>query len=321
MTDPSTLSADLDDDAALELRRALSTPPRVIPPRWLYDERGSSLFTEITRLPEYYQTEAEREILVANAAGLAEVSEARTVVELGSGSSDKTRTLLDAFVAHGERGRFVPLDVSAETLGQAATELRERYPGLEIDPVVGDFTRHLNRPPSGDRKLVLFLGGTIGNFYVEQRRAFLGALGDVLLPGDSVLVGVDLVKPIDRLIAAYDDSAGLTEAFIRNALANINRTYQGDIDVGNFGYVPFWDGRQERIDMRLRALEPEHARLDVLDLELDLMAGEELRVEISTKFRLDRFVGELEDSSFEDVEWFTDSAGEFALVLARRRDL
>ena len=123
-------------------------------------------------------------------------------------------------------------------------------------------------------------------------------------------------------ITAYDDSAGLTEAFIRNALANIDRTYQGDVDVGNFGYVmPFWDDRQERIDMRLRALEPEHARLDVLHLELDLVAGEELRVEISTKFRLDRFVGELEDSSFEDVEWFTDSAGEFALVLARRRDL
>ena len=243
------------------------------------------------------------------------------MVELGSGSSDKTRTLLDAFVAHGEIRRFVPLDVSAETLGHAVTELRERYPGLEVDPVVGDFTRHLNRLPSGDRKLVLFLGGTIGHFYVEQRRAFLGALGDVLLPGDSLLVGVDLVKPIDRLIAAYDDSAGLTEAFIRNALANINRTYQGDIDVGNFGYVPFWDGRQERIDMRLRTLEPEHARLDVLDLELDLMAGEELRVEISTKFRLDRFVGEREDSSFEDVEWFTDSAGEFALVLVRRRDL
>ncbi len=313
---PSTTTA-LDDDAARELRSALTTRPRTIPPRWLYDDLGSDLFAQITRLPEYYPTEAEREILVQNAAGIAEQTEARTVVELGSGTSDKTRTLLDAFVAHGSIDRFVPLDVSEATLLDAADMLGARYPDLAVEPVVGDFTRHLHRLPAGGRRLVAFLGGTIGNFYVEERRAFLGALADVLAAGDWVLLGVDLVKPIDRLIAAYDDSQGVTSAFIRNVLAAINRAYDGDIDVGNFTYVPFWDAREERIDMRLRACEPEHARLDALGLDLVVEAGEELRIEISSKFRLHRLDEELVEAGFTDVQFLTDGSDDFALALAK----
>ena len=325
ITDPSraaTSAADASgptlDDAALELRHALASVPRVIPPRWLYDDHGSELFSRITQLAEYYPTETEREILVGNAAAIAETTEAVTVIELGSGTSDKTRILLDAFVAHGEIRRFVPLDVSRATLLDAAAMLRRRYPDLHVQPVVGDFTRHLHRLPSGQRRLVALLGGTLGNFYQEQRRAFLGALADVLETDDWILLGADLVKSVDRMLAAYDDDQGLTESFIRNALAHINRTYDGDIDVGNFGYVPFWDGRQERLDLRLRAFEPERAHLVGLGLDLELAAGEELRVEISTKFRIDRLLDELTEAGFDDAEWFTDAGGDFALLLARR---
>jgi L-histidine Nalpha-methyltransferase len=310
---------DLADDVVRELRNALTARPRTIPPRWLYDDRGSELFSQITRLPEYYQTEAERSILAAHAPAIAELSGATTAIELGAGTSDKTRTLLDAFVAHGRLQRFVPLDVSEATLLSAADMLRRRYPSLRVEPVVGDFTRHLHRLPSGGTRVVAFLGGTIGNFYEEERTAFLGALADVLDEGDSLLLGVDLMKPIDRLIAAYDDSQGVTEAFIRNALANINDTFGGEIDLGNFTYVPFWDGRQERIDMRLRACEPERARLDALDLDLDVAAGEEIRIEISSKFREEGVRAELADVGFEVIELWRDANDDFGVALAKKR--
>ena len=315
-TRPST---GTPNPAAEELRWRLQSRPIIIPPRWLYDDRGSDLFAEITRLPEYYQTEAERQLLTDHSVLIAEVTAADTVIELGSGIGDKTRTLLDAFVAHGEIRRFVPLDVSEATLLTSADELGARYPDLEVAPVVADFTQHLHLLPPGNPRLVTFLGGTIGNFYLEERAAFLGALADVLDPGDWVAVGIDLVKPIDRILAAYDDAAGVTDTFIRNALHAINRELDGDLDVGNFEYVPLWDGREERVDMRLRTCEPEHARIGALDLELDLGAGEELRVEISTKFRPERLTTELDEAGFSDAHVFTDDAGDFGLVLARRQ--
>lgn len=314
------------DETAQELRDALTRLPRTLPPRWLYDDRGSELFSQITGVSEYYQTETERQILADHSAAIAEITEATTVIELGSGTSDKTRTLLDAFTVHGLIERFVPLDVSEQTVLDASEMLADRHPDIRIEPVVGDFTRDLHRlrdVEGAGPKLVMFLGGTIGNFYVEERRAFLGALGDVLSPGDWVLIGLDQVKPVDRLIAAYDDDQGITEAFIRNALTNINTTYDGDLDVGNFGYVPFWDGRQERIDMRLRAEEPMRARLEGLDLDLELGAGEEIRVEISSKFRPDRIAAELAEAGFDGgssigEHVFADERDDFAVVLAQR---
>lgn len=315
------------DTTAKELRDALTRLPRTLPARWLYDDHGSELFTQITGEAEYYQTETERRILADHSASIAEITQATTVIELGSGTSDKTRTLLDAFTAHGLVERFVPLDASEQTVLHAADMLAERHPDIGIAPVVGDFTRDLHLlgdVEASGPKLVLFLGGTIGNFYVEERRAFLGALADVLAPDDWVLIGFDQVKPVDRLIAAYDDSQGVTEAFIRNALTNVNTAYDGDLDVGNFGYVPFWDGRQERIDMRLRADEPIRARFDGLDLDLELGAGEEIHVEISSKFRPERIIAELAEAGFDgwpgiDGQVFADDHDDFGLVLARRR--
>jgi len=324
MTPPDDIqrsaASEIDDRSGhlAELRRGLRARPRTIPPRWLYDDRGSELFDQITRLPEYYPTEAERDILTRHSAMIAEVSGATTVIELGSGTSDKTRTLLDAFVAHGEIIRFAPLDVSEATLLYAAEVLNQRYPDLVVEPVVGDFTRHLARLPVGGTRMVAFLGGTIGNFYQEERRAFLGALADVLEPGDSILLGVDLIKPIERILSAYDDSEGVTDAFIRNSLTVINRELDADFDVGNFEYVPLWDAREHRVDMRLRACEPERTHIAALDLDVVFEPGEELRVEISTKFDPGELAAELVGAGFVGAEFFTDAADDFGLVLARR---
>lgn len=311
--DPDWASGALVDD----VRRGLGSQPRTLPPKWLYDDVGSELFDAITRLPEYYPTECERAILRDHAGDIVDACDATTVVELGSGTSDKTRTLLDAFTATGRLRRFVPVDVSDATLRQAAAELSARYPSITVEALVGDFTLHLGHLPRGDRRLVAFLGGTIGNFYLEERAAFLGALADSLEPGDWFLLGTDLVKSSDRLIAAYDDSRGVTAAFVTNCLHVLNRELDADFDVDAFSYVPFWDPRMERMDLRLRAEMPQRVRVPGAGIEFDLAQGEEIRIEISTKFRPERIRDELAAAGFSVERTWTDQGGDFALTLAR----
>lgn len=301
-----------------DITRAFTRSPKILPPMWLYDDRGSELFDQITRLVEYYPTEAERSILAARSSEIARRTGATTVVELGSGTSDKTRTLLDAFWATGQLQRFVPLDVSEATLVDAAQMLAGRYQGLQVQAVVGDFTRHLRHLPAGPDRMVAFLGGTIGNFYAEERRAFLGAVADSLETGEWLLLGIDLMKPVDRILDAYNDASGVTDAFIKNVLAVVNEAFGADFDLDSFDYVPFWDGREERVDMRLRSDEPQSVRLADLDLEVELAAGEEIRVEISTKFRPERLAGELVDVGFTIEQLWTDDRADFGLLLARR---
>ncbi|MGF1600318.1 MAG: L-histidine N(alpha)-methyltransferase [Acidimicrobiales bacterium] len=308
-----------DGEMRDDIRRTFSNRPLVLPPKWLYDDRGSELFDRITRLDEYYPTEAERAILGARADEIAALTGADTVIELGSGTSDKTRTLLDAFHRSGQLRRFGPLDVSEATLLDAAGMLADRYEGVEIHALVGDFTRHLSFLPEGDRRLVAFLGGTIGNFYVEERRAFLGALADHLNPGDWLLLGVDLVKSIDRILAAYNDEEGLTAEFIRNVLLVLNDSLGADFDPEAFDYVPSWDGYEERVDMRLRSAMPQRVRIAGLDLDVALGEGEELRVEISTKFRPRRLEDELIDAGFDLARLWTDHANDFGVALAQVR--
>jgi L-histidine Nalpha-methyltransferase len=311
--DPDWASGALVED----VRRGLGSQPRTLPPKWLYDDVGSELFDAITRLPEYYPTECERAILRDHADDIVAACDATTVVELGSGTSDKTRTLLDAFTATGRLRRFVPVDVSDATLRQAAAELSARYPSITVEALVGDFTLHLGHLPRGDRRLVAFLGGTIGNFYLEERAAFLGALADSLEPGDWFLLGTDLVKSSDRLIAAYDDSRGVTAAFVTNCLHVLNRELDADFDVEAFSYVPFWDPRMERMDLRLRADMPQRVRVPGAGIEFDLAHGEEIRVEISTKFRPERIRDELAAAGFSVERTWTDEGGDFAVTLAR----
>lgn len=310
------------DALVADVRRGLGSRPLRLPPRWLYDEVGSDLFDQITRLPEYYPTEAERAILATHSAAIAEVCDAATLVELGSGTSDKTRLLLDAFTSpsrsHGPLRRFVPLDVAAETLQDAADRIAARHEGLEVTPVVGDFTLHLGQlPREPGPRMVAFLGSTIGNLYVEERRAFLGALADTLVPGEWLLLGTDLLKPVDRLVAAYDDAAGVTERFVLNTLTVLNRELDADFDLSAYAYAPLWDPRLERLDLRVRAERPQHVRIPGADLELDLGAGEEIHIEISTKFRREGVAAELAEAGLEVVETWTDDAGDFALTLAR----
>ncbi|HEY0950971.1 L-histidine N(alpha)-methyltransferase [Nocardioides sp.] len=315
LLDPARAATSLVDD----VRRGLGAHPRRLPPKWLYDDEGSRLFDEITRLPEYYPTRTERAILTAYADDIVGACDATTVVELGSGTSEKTRLLLDAFARSGRLQRFVPVDVSEGTLREAATALADRYPGLAVEAVVGDFTLHLGRLPRRGRRLIAFLGSTIGNLYLEERRAFLGALGDSLDSGEWLLLGVDLVKDADRLVAAYDDAAGVTEEFVRNAVRVLNRELDADFDADGFSYAPLWDARMERMDLRLRAEMPQRVRIPGADLELDLHVGEELRIEISTKFRLDRIGAELDDAGLAVARTWTDPDDDFAIILARRR--
>lgn len=304
-----------------DVRRGLGAFPRTLPPKWLYDDRGSALFEEITRLPEYYPTERERNILHENAHAIALESGAKILIELGSGTSDKTRTLLDAFVATGQLERFVPVDVSEATLRRAAYDISHAYPGLQVEAVVGDFTLHLGHLPHGGPRMVAFLGGTIGNLYVEERAAFLGALADSLSPGDSLLLGLDLVKDTNRLIAAYDDARGLTADFVLNSLRVLNRELDADFDLDAFSYVPFWDPHMERMDLRLRSEMPQRVRIPGAGLDIELASGEEIRVEISTKFRFEGIRAELATSGFDVTGRYTDPADDFAVILARRTQI
>jgi L-histidine N-alpha-methyltransferase len=299
-----------------DVRRGLGRHPRRLSPRWLYDDRGSELFDQITRLPEYYPTEAERSILAAHAADIAELSGADTVIELGSGTSDKTRTLLDAFSTSGQLRRFVPFDVSEQTLRDAADELRLRYPGLAVHGVVGDFTLHLAHLPRNGRPMVAFLGSTIGNLYVEERQAFLHNLAASLPAGATLLLGVDLVKSLDRLVPAYDDAQGVTAQFTLNLLDVLNRELGADFDTRAFDHIAFWDPVHERMDLRLRANDDQRVSIPGAGIQLDLNDGEEIRVEISTKFRLPNITAELTDAGFVVRHSWTDPAGDVALLLA-----
>lgn len=307
-----------DGSLADDVRRGLTSHPCTLSPRWLYDEEGSRLFDEITRLLEYYPFTAERSILEHHALEIASASGATTLIELGSGASEKTRLLLDAFRAAGQLNRFAAVDVSEGTLREAAAAIAARYPASPWRPLVGDFTVHLAQLPRGDRRMVAFLGGTIGNLYLEERRAFLGALADLLEPGDSLLLGTDLVKSADRLIAAYNDEAGVTAAFVRNSLRVLNRELGADFDVGAFSYIPPWDPHMERMDLRLRAETPQVVTIPGADLLLELAMGEEIRIEISSKFRISGITAELQQAGLGVTRIWTDDAGEFALTLAAK---
>jgi L-histidine N-alpha-methyltransferase len=300
-----------------EARAGLTARPKWLSPKWFYDAVGSELFEEITRLPEYYPTRAEREILTERAAEIAETTGAHALVELGSGSSEKTRLLLDALRRYGTLREFVPLDVSATALNEAAAAIMADYPGLRVHGVVGDFTEHLDLLPGEAPRLVAFLGGTIGNLIPAEREKFFTGVRDVLDAGEWLLLGTDLVKDPDVLVRAYDDAQGVTAQFNRNVLTVLNRELGGDIDVSAFRHVALWNAEQEWIEMRLRAERPVRARLAELDLEVEFAEGEELRTEVSAKFREDRVRAELKEAGFELHRWWTDAAGRFALSLAR----
>jgi L-histidine N-alpha-methyltransferase len=311
------LSAD-DLAAALrdDVREGLRSSPKELPPKWFYDDYGCELFDKITRLAEYYPTEREREILGREASAIAAVSQASTVVELGSGTSDKTRTLLDAFRSVDQIRRFVPFEVNEAPLRAAAEQLVDEYPGLAVHGVVGDFDHHLATIPAEGRRMVVFLGGTIGNYDPEGRRRLLADLTAGLRPGESLLLGTDLVKETERLEAAYDDAAGVTAAFNLNVLRVVNRELGADFDPDQFEHVARFDHEQRWIEMRLRSLSEQRVRVDALDLAVEFGEGEEMRTEISAKFDRAQVEAELAVAGLRLDRWLTDAAGDFALSLS-----
>jgi len=294
----------------------LTSGPKELSPQWFYDERGSELFDAITRLPEYYLTDREREILRDRAGAVAELTQANTLVELGAGTSEKTRLLMDALADAGHLRRFVPFDVSEETLRASAAAIVHEYPGLEVHAVVGDFGRHLSYLPAGRRRLVAFLGSTIGNLPPAARSSFLGSVEDTLNPGEALLLGVDLVKDVGRLEAAYNDPAGLTAEFNRNILNVLNRELGGDFKPEQFEHVARWDVGNEWIEMVLRSDRDQEVTLAELDLRVSFAAGEEMRTEISAKFRREGIEDELADAGLELQRWWPHASGDFALALA-----
>ncbi|MES9606529.1 L-histidine N(alpha)-methyltransferase [Actinomadura sp. NPDC000929] len=306
---------DLAKTLRQDVRDGLSGTPKTLPPKWFYDERGSALFEEITRLEEYYPTRREREILTARAPAIAAATGARTLLELGAGSGEKTRLLLDALA--GTLRTYVPVDVSGDFLEQAAAGIAADHPGLAVRAVAADYEQHLHLLPGGERRLVAFLGGTIGNMPPAERIGFLGGLRATMDEGDFLLLGADLVKDPERLVRAYDDAAGVTAEFNRNVLSVVNRELDADFDTAAYRHVAVWNAAEEQIEMRLRSLRAQDVRVGGLDLDVSFAEGEEMRTEISAKFRRERLEAELGAAGLELAEFWTDEAGDFSLTLAR----
>jgi L-histidine N-alpha-methyltransferase len=310
----------LDDSLRADARAGLTATPKSLPPKWFYDAAGSALFEKITELPEYYPTRAERSILTARAGEIASLTRAATLAELGSGSSEKTRLLLSSLRDIGTLRCYVPVDVSEPALVMAASSLTLEYPGLDVRAVLSDFEEHLGLPAAGDApapRLLAFLGGTIGNLVPEQRAEFLARIRAQLNPGDFFLLGTDLVKDPAVLVAAYDDAAGVTADFNKNVLAVLNAALGADFDLDTFEHVAVWDAEAEWIEMRLRSLTDQTVHLPSLELSVDFAAGEEMRTEVSAKFRRGKVEAELAAAGLNLVRWWTDPQAQFTLSLSR----
>ena len=347
---PDYRAASLRKDALA----GLTAVPKSLPPKWFYDAEGSALFEKITELPEYYPTRAERSILQAVAPEIAARTGAAVLAELGSGSSDKTRLLLSALREAGTLRAYVPVDVSESALVQAGDALAGEYPGLAVHAIVADFGLDLGLAgdgasaststngdsangdsangdsangdsangdsaggggPAGPR-LVAFLGSTIGNMEPAERASFLRRVRAQLRPGDTFLLGTDLVKDPAVLVAAYDDAAGVTAAFNRNVLSVLNAELGADFDLDTFEHVALWDAQNEWIEMRLRSTAAQRVRVRDLGLTVEFGDGEEMRTEVSAKFRRDGVRAELAAAGLAMRDWWTDANGQFGLSLS-----
>ena len=295
-----------------EAREGLTATPKRMRSRWIWDARAAELYERIMELPEYYLPEAEGAILRERAGAIAELTRPRTVVELGSGSSVKTMILLDALPG---LERFVAVDVSESSLVEAGERLAERYPRLEIVGILGDFERKL--PGPFERTLLVCLGSTIGALDPEDRASLLASVSDVLGADGRLLLGLDLVKPVERIAAAYDDSQGLSARLIANLLPILNRELDADFDPAAFRSEIAWNAELERMEMGVRSLAAHRVAVPAVDLVVDFDEGELLRTEISTKFRREGIERELETAGLAVEAWWTDGPGDFALCLAQ----
>ncbi|MGB3562407.1 MAG: L-histidine N(alpha)-methyltransferase [Thermoanaerobaculia bacterium] len=311
--EPSHREADL-----AELRATLMETPRRIPSKYFYDQQGSALFEQITELPEYYLTRTERALLESIADELAATTGAEELVELGSGAATKTRILLDAMSRQGNLRLYVPFDVSESEVRRVATELTREYEQLFVHGMVADFTHHLDEIPPGDPRLVILLGSTIGNYRPAEAVNLLQRVCGPMAAGDFFLLGVDLVKEVEQLEAAYNDSAGITAEFNRNILRVVNDLAEADFRPEAYRHVALFDRDNSWVEISLAAESDQSVRLEALDLTLSIAAEEQIHTEISSKYDRPTVEEMLRAGGFRLAEWYTDPDRLFALALAQK---
>ncbi len=309
------LGARSEKQIADDVRRGLSARRKTLPSKYFYDAHGSRLFEEICGLPEYYQTRLELSLLSDNAGVLTQDLRDGDLVELGSGANWKIRTLLEGMGrAQRSRTRYVPVDVSQTALVAASKDLLRLYPELTVFGIVGDFTKHLPQLPGGRMKLILFFGSTIGNLSAEESRSFLTEVAFTLGPDDRFILGLDMIKPVEVLNAAYNDSQGVTEEFNKNLLHVINRELGADFDTDEFEHLAFYNSELERVEMHLKATRP--LRVEITDLEMTVTfeAGETILTEISRKFSRDSAVRMIQDAGLSIARWHSDGDDWFSIA-------
>ena len=313
LLDESERSRLLADD----VRRGLTATPKTLPPKYFYDAAGSDLFERITELPEYYLTRAEAGLLESTAASVMSIIRPAEIVELGAGSATKTRLLLDAAQAAGSLARYLPFDVSPDALRAAGAALIEHYPSLDVHGIVGDFERHLAHiPPPDGRRLALLLGSTIGNLDPAFRSVFLSQVRGLVADGGGFLLGVDLVKDVAALHAAYNDAQGVTAAFNRNVLHVVNRELAADFQPQAFQHYAFYNPAASRIEMHLLPREVQRVRIEALSLSVEVRPDESIWTESSYKFTQQSTAAMLNEAGFGLAEWYTDAGRQVALALA-----
>jgi L-histidine N-alpha-methyltransferase len=301
-----------------EVAAGLGAPQKELPPKYFYDQRGSELFEEITRLQEYYPTRTERALLEAWMPSLVRRLGTRALVELGAGSAEKSRIILDAMRDAGTAELFVPIDVSATFLSQTAARLRREYPRLAVEPAIADIAEELNLPRRLPRPaLYAFLGSTIGNFYPPAAIRLLGRVRGAMEPGDRFLMGVDLRKDVARVEAAYNDARGVTAEFNRNMLLVLNHELGADFDPSAFDHLAFYEPVAHRIEMHLVSQRAQVVTVPGLG-EVRFDAGESLRTEISCKHDRESVAQLFEAAGLELEEWRADPESLFALVVGAR---
>ncbi len=309
---------DLHAEMAADVLAGMLRTPKAIPSKYFYDAIGSKLFDEITRLPEYYLTRTETTILAEHADLIMDVARPAELVELGSGYSTKTRLLLEAMHRAGTGSTYVPIDISEDAIARATEMLRKDHRRLQIEGLVGDFLTDLPKIPPGPRRLVAFLGSTIGNLLPPARADFFQTVAQTLQPGDCFLLGADLVKDQDTMIAAYNDSAGVTARFTRNVLNVINRELDADFDIDKFLHVPWWNDEMSCMEAWLEATEDMHVHIGDLDLTVAIAKGEQIHTEVSCKFTAEGLRYELAEAGLTMTHWLTDPDEIYAVCLSSK---
>lgn len=313
----------LDGDARLpafsrDLRMGLSSTPKRVPTKWLYDEKGGTLFGAITRADDYYLSRAEAEILSTHLQGMAAIATANTFVDLGSGFSERSASILNALAQRGQLDAYMPFEIDAVTLTQTADAVARRFPGAAVLAIVGDFDQHLSAISHSSRQLVGLMGQTFGNFSPAERQLFLRSLHGALKPNDTFMIGIDLIKDVERLKRAYNDSDGATAAFVFNILESVNDVFGATFRRQNFTYCSEWNERDAAVEMMLRSNIDHSVEVSGLDMTVNFSRGENLYVGRSRKFEREKLKHELAGGGFRMDAFLSDRRGDYAVVLAGR---